>query len=171
MYYSATPKLLIFSLSEKIIKRSLKRINKKTRFRKYGKVNPWLGKSFGLKLNNSFLEIINLLYKINIKQEYEIKSWGNIFILNEWKKLNNKVSPQLFHRHLWKSKLLCPGGGKYVWNDEYKTMESTVFGFPGQSTGEMKFADPLKAIDSLEFGITFEGDGLRARGELVRKSK
>lgn len=171
IYYAATPKLLIFSLSEKIIKRSLNRINSKTAFRKKGKINPWLGKSFGLKLNNSFLDIINILYKVNIKQTYEIKSWANIFVLNEWKKLNDKISPQLFHSIFWKSNLICPGGGEYIWNDEYQTMVSTVFGFPGQSTAEIKFDDPLKAIDSLEFGITFEGDGLRARAELIRKPK
>jgi len=35
------------------------------------------------------------------------------------------------HEKLWGVRLTCPGGGKFVWNDQWQTMESTVYGSPG----------------------------------------
>ena len=40
--------------------------------------------------------------------------------------------PVAVHREVWGVTLVCPGGGKYVWNAKYGTMESTVYGHPGR---------------------------------------
>ena len=56
----------------------------------------------------------------------------NIPILNEWKRLFPGEDPVNLHQKIWQTHLISPGGGQYVWNDEWKTMESTVYGHPGQ---------------------------------------
>ena len=58
--------------------------------------------------------------------------WDNLPILNEWKRNIPDRDPVEVHRRLWDVELVCPGGGKYVWNEKYGTMESTVYGHPGE---------------------------------------
>ena len=57
---------------------------------------------------------------------------SNLPALNEWKRLFPDRDPVAVHREVWGVTLVCPGGGNYVWNEKYATMESTVYGHPGQ---------------------------------------
>ena len=65
--------------------------------------------------------------------------------------------------------LLCPGGGKYVWNDQFATMESTVYGHPGLPKHGPAAPPVLSSFSSADFGLTLENNGLRARVELKRE--
>ena len=40
--------------------------------------------------------------------------------------------PVAVHEAAWGATLVDPGGGTYVWNAGWETMESTVFGHPGE---------------------------------------
>jgi hypothetical protein len=74
--------------------------------------------------------------------------------------------PVKLHEQLWGARLLCPGGGTYVWNEKWHTMESTLFGHPGEPK-----TSPNKALDkirSAQLGVTFEYQGLSAKGQLNR---
>ena len=96
-----------------------------------------------------------------------MKSWDNIPILNEWKKRG--VEPVAFHARYWHTRLICPGGGKYRWNEKDGTMESTVFGHPERPLkNPPASAHPLHGVREVRFGLTFEHDGLRAQGEVLR---
>ena len=44
--------------------------------------------------------------------------WGNLPILNEWKRLFPDRDPVEVHQQVWQVELVCPGGGKYVWNEK-----------------------------------------------------
>ena len=90
----------------------------------------------------------------------QVRSWGNIPILNEWKRLFPDEDPVKVHQRLWHTQLVCPGGGKYVWNDEWKTMESTGYGHPGQPKTGPKVPAPLGQFQTANFGLTFEEQGL-----------
>jgi len=58
-----------------------------------------------------------------------------------------------------------------VWNEEFQTMESTLFGHPGQPRAAGLLPEALPELDSANFGLTFEDDGLRARAKIARKKK
>ena len=93
-------------------------------------------------------------------------AWNNLPILNEWKRLYPDKDPVKVHEQLWGVKLLCPGGGSYVWNEQWHTMESTVFGHPGQPrTGPVPL---LPGVTDVNLGATFEDQGLSAKGILTR---
>ena len=62
--------------------------------------------------------------------------------------------------------LVDPCGGRYVWNERWATMESTVFGHSGEpKLGPEKF-DPASRFRVASFGLNFEDKGLRARTEI-----
>ena len=95
-------------------------------------------------------------------------SWDNLPILDEWKKRYPDRDPVEVHQQHWQRKLLCPGGGKYVWNEETQQMESTVFGSPvnPKMPEEAPVPKILRNLKAGEFGLSFEDDGLRAKVRL-----
>ena len=72
------------------------------------------------------------------------------------------LDPVDVHEQVWKIRLVCPGGGKYVWNEKYQTMESTVYGHPGEPKTGPADSPLLNEFSSGSFGLTFEHQGLRA---------
>ncbi|MCP4149364.1 MAG: hypothetical protein GY757_16575 [bacterium] len=171
IYYAPTSKALFISLSENVIKSFLQRVD--TPASKRGLKGGWLGKSMCIQAREPLLDIFRILYGNPMKRTLQRRSWGNIVILNEWRRNFGrylaKKGPLAFHQLYWQMKLLCPGGGDYVWNEEFQTMESTVFGHPGIHGKIDKLNDPLESIVEANLGVTFESNGLRARGELIRK--
>ena len=101
----------------------------------------------------------------------QVLSWSNLPVLNEWKRLFPDRDPVAVHAAVWGVTLQCPGGGKYVWNAQYGTMESTVYGHPGQPKAGPPAPPVLSSFASGDFGLTLENDGLRARVELHRPAK
>ena len=89
-------------------------------------------------------------------------------ILNEWHALYPDLDPVAVHAMIWKTRLVCPGGGKYVWDDATQSMQSTVFGSPLNPLKGGELPELLQSIRALESGLTFEDDGLRARFLLHR---
>ena len=79
--------------------------------------------------------------------------------------------PLEVHEQVWKIRLVCPGGGKYVWNDAWQTMESTVYGHPGEPKQGPAATPALKSFVHGDFGLTFEDQGLRARAVLDRQAQ
>ncbi len=102
------------------------------------------------------------------QNQMQAKSWSNLPILNEWKRLYPAEDPVALHQRLWQTELVCPGGGKYVWNEEYQTMESTIYGCPAAPKAGAGAANPLDAIRFGSLGLTFENKGLRGRAVLER---
>jgi hypothetical protein len=73
------------------------------------------------------------------------------------------------HERLWGVRLVCPSGGKYVWNEKWHTFESTVWGHPGEPKSGAALPPQLRDFSRARFGLTFEEQGLRARAELQRR--
>jgi len=76
--------------------------------------------------------------------------------------------PVGLHEQYWHTRLVCPGGGQYVWNEQWQTMESTVYGCPAAPKEGPVAAPELQAIKYGNFGVTFEDQGLHARVSLER---
>jgi hypothetical protein len=178
IYYAPSADELVITLNENVIKRSLdRRADRKAGKEPTAKNEepaletqlPWLGKNLCLQVSRQAIE---LLSKVNA-EEYQAymqnTSWGNLPILNEWKRRYPNQDPVALHERFWHAKLYCPGGGKYVWNDAWQTMESTVYGHPGEPKVGPLLMESLPRLVFANFGLTFEEQGLRARAELIRK--
>ncbi len=129
-----------------------------------------LGQHARLHLDPRALVILDNISRSPREREVQNLAWSNIPILNEWRRLYPDKDPVELHARLWKTRLVCPGGGKYVWNDEWQTMESTLYGHPAQpKTGPLPSLESF-GIRAADFGLTFVDGGLRARAEITRKA-
>jgi hypothetical protein len=185
IYYAPTADSLTITLSEDVLKHALdRRLEREVAEKKpvangniaSNSAQPWLGSSLCLQVDRQMFEILNsassnILGPSSLSDAMQLRSWSNIPILNEWKRLFPKEDPVKVHERLWHTQLICPGGGKYVWNDEWKTMESTVYGHPGQPKSGPKVSAMLGQFEKANLGVTFEDQGLRGRIELTREAK
>jgi hypothetical protein len=171
IYYAPTLNSLVLSLSKKVIKGFLeRRSGSRDARRTLETVSPWLGESMCFTARDPVLTVLRILYGGRMKSSFQRQAWSNIYILNEWKRRFAVNSPLQFHEQFWHLRLLCPGGGTYSWNEDFNTFESTVFGHPGQPKETDILSDPLYNIAEVNLGLTFEENGLRARGVLTRKT-
>lgn len=176
IYYAALPDSLTVTLNENVIKHALDRDAARQRAKTDGKdkpdakqgILPILGGNVALHVDRDVLAIANHLARDQYQAMMQASAWGNLPILNEWKRNYPDRDPLEVHRQLWHSELVCPGGGKYVWNEKYGTMESTVYGHPGEPKQGPPAPPVLGSFRSAEFGLTFEHQGLRARAALER---
>jgi hypothetical protein len=182
IHYRSTGKQFTITLNEGVLKRSIERDlarqkaktqqtkpPKNTKLAKT-KTKPWLGSNMALQVDRNALEILEVLYHDDYQQIMQSRAWANLPILNAWKRQFPSQDPLAFHQKHWNARLRCPGGGSYVWNEKYQTMESTVYGHPGGSKIGPKFPAALSVLKSVNFGVTFENKGLRARMVLERKA-
>ena len=133
-----------------------------------GLANGWLGESMALQFDRELSNFLWSFGDVDLRQMAQTNSWNNLPILNEWKRRFPDRDPIEVHRRAWGVELICPGGGKYVWSDEWQTMESTVFGSPGSPKMPAPSPAPLLPFAKANFGITFELGGLRSRIHLER---
>jgi len=132
---------------------------------------PWLGSNVALRVNRKILEVANAFTRDQYRRTMQMHCWANLPILNEWKRLYPDRDPVKVHAKVWGVELVCPGGGKYVWNDAYGTMASTVYGHPGEPKEGPPAPPMLSSFAAASFGLTFENQGLRARAELTREEE
>lgn len=174
VYYAMTSRGFILTLNESLVKRCIDRsINTQRPAADEEKPDAfsdsWLGQSMAIKAKSSAFAVIQTLLSENYNNVLRRRAWGNIMILNEWRRHYDRDDPVDFHQRFWQTKLVCPGGGDYVWNEKFKTMESTIFGSPARPRLKKKMSTPLTKIKEAEFGLTFEDNGLRARADMTRK--
>ncbi len=129
----------------------------------------WIGSNMGLQIRPP-TDVIDGFTQLHLARRLRGQSWSNLWILNEWKSRYPKHDAVALHERIWKSRLRCPGGGSYVWNEEFRTYESTAFGHPGQprTPKELKSFNVYHNIKHGNFGVTMEEQGLRARVEIQR---
>ncbi len=169
VYYASNDRSLTVTLSEPLLKRALDRQAASTN--NSGKALPvrdWPGKNLSAVASRQFVNVLQALTRDTYQTRLQLLAWNNLPILNEWKRLYPAKDPVKVHEQLWGTKLLCPGGGTYVWNEKWQTMESTVFGHPGEPKSTS--SPMLLRILGAEFGITFEHQGLSARAILDREA-
>lgn len=166
LYYVALPDALVVSLREDLVKKAIDR----RKSRKAGEAIPgsdrkWLGRSAGLRLDREALDVITEL-RGSRSDPTAIAAWSVLPILNEWKRRFPSEDPVAVHERLFGVRLSSPSGGKLVWNDEFQTMESAEFGWPGAP--KQVAARLLPSIENAQLGLTFEDQGLRAVVEIVK---
>jgi hypothetical protein len=187
IYYALTSDTLTLSPNEDLIKRSLDR--HAARSAKSGDPKSsekpaqasseprdavadsieWLGENLCLELGDRAIQAFATLSAQEYQYRMRTQSWSNLPALNEWKRLFPDQDPIALHERLWGAKLTCPGGGRYVWNDRWQTMESTAYGHPGEPKVGNDVPPQLRDFQGARFGLTFEEQGLRAKAELKRR--
>jgi hypothetical protein len=173
VYYAVTPHSLVVTLSEPLLKRALDRQHAQLADKEAGKsngvpTNPWLGTNLCLWVDQSFVPILEALFRDEFRPAQQRLAWSNLPILNEWKRRYPGQDPVKLHEQFWHTKLICPAGGQYVWNEESQTMESTVYGNPAQPKPGPENILPVGNITSANLGLTFENQGLSAKAVLER---
>jgi hypothetical protein len=175
VYYAASGQALIVTLNEDVLRRALDRQNARRTAKAAGTPlprggRPWLGKNLCIQADKRVVQLIEVLFAENYQQMMQLLAWSNLPILNEWKRLYPESDPVQLHQQFWQRRLVCPGGGAYRWNQKWQTMESTVYGHPGEPKHDLSLPPVLKNILSANGGLTFEEGGLRAKIELEQKA-
>lgn len=168
LYLAVTSDAFMIALHEKTIQAAIDRDLDREK-NKPEKAPIGLGQHATLHLDPKAMEVFDMMSRSPRQREMQNLAWSNLPILNEWRRLYPDQDPVELHARLWKTRLVCPGGGKYVWSDQWRTMESTLYGHPAQPK-----AGPLPSLASLgvraaDFGLTFVDGGLRARVEVQRQ--
>ena len=171
LYYLASGDTLIFSLSEPLIQRAIERKQN----RDAGAADepaddsqPILGDHLAVQIKSSLARGLLTLLDAGYQQQMQRQAWAPIPVMNEWRSMFPDRGPAEIERVVWKRQFVCPGGGEYRWNDKWQTMESTVYGHPGNPQPGPPAGRLLEAWALGNFGLTFEHDGLRARIQLYR---
>jgi hypothetical protein len=187
VYYAASGDALLVTPHEGLLKRAIDRQLARKAAAKPGdaaanktppavseKAKAWLGSSAGLYVDCNAVKVYaNLFDRMSGSDRQaamQVRAWSNLPILNEWKRLYPNLDPVEVHERVWKIRLICPGGGKYVWNEKYQTMESTVYGHPGEPKVGPAVVPLMSEFTTGSFGLTFEHDGVRARVSLERNA-
>jgi hypothetical protein len=168
----ATKDSLVLSLNEGVIKRAIDRgAAPATAAASRPAEAGWLGDSMAVKVERKFVDVIFAL----LREQYQLReqklAWKAIPILNELRRLRPKEDAVEAYETVFHARLLEPAGGKYVWNAEQLTYESTAYGSPTGPKAGPAMPEAAKMIKSGNFGLSFEDDGLRARVEIERAEK
>ena len=170
LYYVPSAKVLTVSLSEDMVKRAIDRSLLRRTDDTALPAAAWSGQSSAFFANNPLIDLADGILQRESLRRFQEKSWSNLHALNEWRIQLGKKNAPAYHMEVWQTELQCPGGGKYSWNETFQTYESSVFGHPGKPAMPKKGIGLLGPFGAVDFGITFENDGLRVQGSISRKS-
>jgi hypothetical protein len=107
--------------------------------------------------------LLGLLDRAGLARRLQNESWKALPALNEWHRRQPAGDPLHLHRQHFAEDLACPGGKGYRWNEAAMTMESVVFGHPGEARGENSLEPLLGRFAALRAAMDFEDGGLRVR--------
>jgi len=168
LYYTITSRRLVVSPSRALIERA---IDRSEMAEAADTDQARLGKNIAITIERIAIDLLKRCVGGEVERSRQSVAWENIPILNEWKRRFPDQDPVEVHQRFWHETIACPGGGEYIWNAAWQTMESTAFGHAGDPRVAPFTPSPIDAISSARFGLTFddvEGGGLRGRVSLMR---
>jgi hypothetical protein len=171
VFYAVTHDALTLTLSEPLLRRSLARSRAAATEPAGASAGPppaaaprpWQGRDLAVHVDRRALDVLAALGEMDPRTSLQRSSWDNLPVLNEWKRRFPGRDPVEVHAELWHETLSCPGGGEYVWNEEDRTMSSTVYGHPGRPLEGPVVPRWFSDLSSLDLGVTFLEGGLEAR--------
>ncbi|MHC4947232.1 MAG: hypothetical protein ACYTG1_03085 [Planctomycetota bacterium] len=169
--YAASGDSLIVTLNEPLLHRALdRRAARRAAGTDAGPApDAWLGDNLDVVATSAIIPVAEAIYAESLGQQMQLMAWNNLPILNEWHRRYPNPDPVSLHEAFWQLRLICPGGGTYEWNDEWRTMESTVYGHPGAPKEGPTLPDAIRDIESGRAGLSFVDGGLRTRVKLQRR--
>ena len=171
LYYANTGKALVLTMDEGVLKRAIERQTKADAGPAADQAQ-WLGQSLALRVDAKAWQPLRTGLRRPYQEMIRRQAWANLPILNEWKRLYPDQDPVAMHERLWQTRLVDPAGGRYVWNEQFQTMESTTYGHPGAPKEGPATPPALESLLGASFGVTFEDDGtaLRAKAAVQRQA-
>lgn len=181
IYYTVSPDSIVLTLNEQVLKRSIDRQLARraaasqpagedgaaTQAATAAATRPWLGSNLALQLDGKMLEIAHSTRETDAHAAAQALAWKNLPILNEWKRLFPERDPVAVHQQLWHARPIDPAGGNYVWNEQWRTMESTTYGHPAAPKAGPATPDWLRLFRHGNFGVDFEENGIRAKADVT----
>jgi len=180
VYYTSYPGGFFITLSELMVKQQIDRFIASEAAKKKdteGETKdlppplPWAGESVAFRGRGRMLEVIKKLGGPYFLRRMQDRSWSNLPILAEWRRLYPDEDPVAVHERFFGVRPVCPGGKGYRWNTALSTFESVVYGHPASPRGEAVMPAPLRRILKADLGLTFEEGGVRAKAAIVREKK
>lgn len=177
VYYVVTGDSLLMTLSEPLLNRALDREAARGPATRAANpspapatqsAQPWLGSSVALRATAKVFELLMHTGRQTNQAMMQSLAWGNLPVLNEWKRHFADQDPIALHERVWGVRLTDPAGGTYTWNDRWQTMESSLYGHPGEPREGPLMGSAWKDWTGGSFGLTFEEHGLRARAHVDR---
>ena len=167
IYYTLTGRYLTVTLREDLLKRATDRARSKKTNEK-NSVSPWLGKSAALRAEAKAFKLLGRIFDEEYQENLRLAAWRNIPILNALKSMFPQEDPCELYRKIWKTKLVCPAGGRYIWSSKWHTMESTLLGSPANPKRAPNLTRLFRQLKEVSLGITFKYDGIMAKAILKR---
>ncbi len=165
IYYAVTKHGLTFALDEALIKRAIDRHNTE---KAKAEPTPPLGEHVTLHADREMLEIADRAgQEHSYLAKMRTRCYRNLHVLNALRAIAPRRDPVAYYREVFGGTLVCPAGGNYVWNPRAHTMQSTKFGHPADPL-RPDLVMPYRQWRSLAGGVTFDGEGVRARVKLTR---
>jgi hypothetical protein len=180
LYYRATGSDMLLTLSEPLLKRAIDRQLERDAAKADGKspapatpptTQPLLGQSLAMQADVQWFDFWSQLGRSEYQTMMQQRSWSNLPILSEWKHRYPDQDPLKLYERFFHAKLVDPAGGQYIWNEQWQTMESTIYGCPAQPKEGPSAIAALQGVLRANLGVTFEDQGLRATTELDRAGK
>ena len=168
LHYTVIKGRLVWALSEKTLKQA---IDRRLAAKQEKRGSAWLGEHLALHAHRDVLRLMDMQQGEGrtVRDQMRGLSWLNIPILNEWRRMFEGEDAVAMHQQISGMRLVCSGGGKYVWNDKWKTYESTAFGHPGEPKNGPEDIYPFPGWARGSFGVTFEDEGIRARAAITKE--
>jgi hypothetical protein len=170
--YAAMPDAFVLSLREEVVQRAIdRRLERKQGKSDAGGGKAWLGSSLALRIERDAIALLADTWTGSAGDELRRTAWAALPILNEWKRLFPGEDPVAVHERVFGTRLGSPGGGTFAWNDAMQTMETSDYGCPAAPKSGPQVPAVFDSVLRGDFGLSFEGEGLRARVELERSAK
>jgi hypothetical protein len=128
----------------------------------------WLGESAALRIDRGLLRWIRDLTREDSLRASQSIAWSALPILREYHQRFPDRDPFALHAELFGTRLEDPAGGTYVWDERWSTHAASLYGHPAAPIAGPSWPLALERLQEIEFGVTFEADGLRARVGLQR---
>jgi hypothetical protein len=122
LYYAFWSDGLVVTLNENVLKRALDRRAAREAAKAEGRELPapprsWLGESMSLQFDGRTVQQLCRTLSGDYRLALQLRSWDNLPILNEWRRRYPDRDPVELHEQAWHARMVCPGGGAYVWKE------------------------------------------------------
>jgi hypothetical protein len=172
VYYATIGSRLVVTLNEDLLRRALDR----ERQRQEAAPAPGpaaaqepLGRSLTARVDAEWFRGVSALVDDGVREAMCAASWANIPILDEWRRRFPDEDPLAVHERVLGTRLVCPGGGDYVFDPDLGSHASMVYGHPARPRPGPGVPAAFRRIDGAAAGLTFEEGGLRARTVVSRR--
>jgi hypothetical protein len=160
LYYAIVPGRFVLSFREDVVQRALTRTEPLAADAEEGvglAPTPQVGQSYFVRFAEGFRDVLAVGFvEAELQSALRRRAFSALPILNELHRVAPAEDPENLLLELFGATVRCPGGGRFVWNEEHQTYESTVFGCPAVPRAGEALPSGLQSIRELWATLRFE---------------